>query len=273
MYSTYDESKLKGYDRSKILNHYARAWAAIPLDSNEIIDMRLITDNLNQIQDFTMQYRYLLQNSNEQLLVRADYGHGDSYPHLDVEIISNKKKLVSMDVVQNGKFPTYEYVINMVLLQAEKFEPAVGAKYWISPSCIHPRRVQHIKKRWLEHKEKYQIKTSLTVLSRAVNLGCIQKSLDSVDDIKFENIVEWKLSQIRKEEKKHGGELEIASNLKGEFEQLPFCFFYNTEPEGAKWKLTGYDLEGSEVPLKPVGYVEEIKGERHITRGLEDGEI
>jgi len=273
MYSTYNESRLKGYDRSKIVDHYTQAWATIPLDSNETIDMRLITDRNNRIQDFTMQYRYTIQNSDQQLLIRADYGHGNKYPHMDVEIISNKQKLLSIDVVQNGSFPSYEYVVNMVLLQAEKFEPEVGAKYWVSPSCIHPNRVDYIKKRWLEDKKTYQLKTSLTVISRAVNLVCIQNSSASVDDSVFQNLVESKLSEVRNEEKKQGGELEVAANIKGEFERLPFYFYYTTEPEGAKWKLNGYNFTGSEITLLPIGYVEEIKNDEHITRGLEGDEI
>ena len=117
--------------------------------------MRLITDRNDQIKDFTMQYRYDIPGADELLLVRADYGHGPKYPHMDVEIISNKnkkkkKKLINVDIIQNQKFPSYEYVINMVLMQAEKFEPEVGAKYCISPTQIHTNRISYIKSRWQE---------------------------------------------------------------------------------------------------------------------------
>ena len=46
---------------------------------------------------------------------------------------------------QKGEYPSYEYVINMVLAQAEKFESEAGAKYWISPTQIHPHRISYIK--------------------------------------------------------------------------------------------------------------------------------
>ncbi|HTH20579.1 MAG TPA: hypothetical protein VL854_00040 [Nitrososphaeraceae archaeon] len=64
-----------------------------------------------------------------------------------------------------------------------------------------------------------------------------------------------------------------SSNIKREFKHLPFCFYYSTEPKGAMWRLIGYDYKGNEFPLRPVGYVEEIRNETHITRGLEDNEI
>lgn len=89
---------------AKIIDHHTQAWGTIPLDMNETIDMRVITDTNDKIQDFTMHYRYSLPDSNV-LLVRADYGHGKAYPHMDVEILSQDLKLSSIDVVQNDEFP------------------------------------------------------------------------------------------------------------------------------------------------------------------------
>lgn len=156
----------------------------------------------------------------------------------------------------------------MVLTQAEKFESEVGAKYWISPTGLHPNRVSFIKRR----RKEEGIKTSLTNLSRAVNLTCIKNSKNGVDDKKFENFVEDQINEIKVNEKKYGDKLELTTNMNGDFERLPFLFFIPKYPTGATLKLTGIDDKENEVPVTPFAYVEEIKNGQHITRLLENGE-
>lgn len=123
---------------------------------------------------------------------------------------------------------------------------------------------------------KTGVKTSLVILSRAVNLTCIKAatiSKEYISDSKFQTFVDDRISEIKIEEKKHGGALELISNITGSFERLPFLFYYPTEPPGATLRLIGIDPTGVEVPVRSVAYVEEIKNNQHISRNLENGEI
>ena len=65
-------------------------------------------------------------------------------------------------VPQSSNFLNYEAAINAVFMQVEKYNPLIGAKYWLSPAGIHDERVYIVSKL----KNQLQISTSLTILAR-----------------------------------------------------------------------------------------------------------
>ncbi len=102
-YVTFDKNRLKGPQLSQDYN--IQAQARIPFNQNEFVYMRLYTDKSDQIYDFSMTYCMQL-NSNvdtpvkkefptaTMVNIRADYGHGRGYPHMDVEVFEGKKRLL-----------------------------------------------------------------------------------------------------------------------------------------------------------------------------------
>lgn len=144
-----------------------QAQARIPFNQNEFVYMRLYTYKTDQISDFSMTYCMHLNRNvapvkkkfpkATMVNIRADYGHGRSYPHMDVEVFVGKKKIVNQDVKQDHEFRSYESVISAVLMQVEKLSnPLIGAQYWLSPIGIFAERV----KKLAGLRDRYKISTS-----------------------------------------------------------------------------------------------------------------
>jgi len=60
----------------------------------------------------------------------------------------------------------YEAAINAVIIQVEKYDPKISAKYWLSPFEVHDARVNILSRL----RNQFGISTSLTILARIVNL-------------------------------------------------------------------------------------------------------
>jgi hypothetical protein len=279
-YVTFDENKLKGPQLSQDYNMQAQA--RIPFNQNEFVYMRLYTDKTDQIYDFSMTYCMHL-NSNvdtpvkkkfpnaSMVNIRADYGHGRSYPHMDVEVFVGKKKIVNQDVKQDHEFRSYESAISAVLMQVEKLSnPLIGAQYWLSPIGIFPERV----KKLAELRDQYKISTSLCVISRAINFQLYEntRTTKSVNDAHFWSIVESQIQLIRDKEKELGGSLDVPEiHYSTEMSVLPFIFFV---PENAKYSLKRYTSDGSEIKteMEPLGIVWEKKSGNNFVRDLDPDE-
>ena len=140
--------------------------------------MRLFTGKDDKIKEFTMQYRDLVNYNGVlgKLNIRSDYGHGTKDPHIDIELLdqTGKKKALNKngDVLLDEKVPqptsflNYEAAINAVIIQVEKYDPKISAKYWLSPFGVHDARVNILSRL----RNQFGISTSLTILARIVNL-------------------------------------------------------------------------------------------------------
>ena len=119
----YDKSKLKGPQLNKIQKYNMQAHGKIPINENEFLDMVLNTDKNGKMLDFHMLYRKVFIDGDNSPLglrfkgradsvnIRTDYGHGITYPHIDIEIFDkndHKKKIFDHDVVQYHGFQSYE---------------------------------------------------------------------------------------------------------------------------------------------------------------------
>jgi hypothetical protein len=51
-------------------------------------------------------------------------------------------------------------------MQVQKYNPLIGAKYWLFPADIHPMRIGIVN----ELKNSLNILTPLTILARAINV-------------------------------------------------------------------------------------------------------
>ena len=67
-------------------------------------------------------------------------------------------------IPQTYNFLNYEAAINAVFMQVEKYNPLIGAQYWLSPAGVHPKRIDIIN----ELKNSFEVSTPLTILARAI---------------------------------------------------------------------------------------------------------
>jgi hypothetical protein len=269
-YVTYDKNKLKGFKIGELQRYNMQAWATVPISENQVLDMRLFTDQDNRILDFTMQYRGPFNNleyalaSHTQLRqqttihIRSDYGHvgGVHYPHFDIQLFDNYGRKVSdQDVPQDENFSNYESAINAVFMQVEKLsDPLIGAKYWLSPAEIAPERVSILS----DLRKKYNILTSLSVVSRIINLRTLEETRrGTIDELNFWKIAEYVLQSCKEQETQLGGPLDVEVKYNTDMSMLPFFFF---QPEGAQHIVKAYDLNGKDIEFEPVYMVHEQKG-------------
>jgi hypothetical protein len=217
-YITYDNKKLEGFPAGYGNNDYSffrlKAWANVPISNSEIVRMRLYLLKNKEIEDFTVQYETVVdpkirkkillplkpeytEQDIHKLLIRSDYGHKDKQQnklkHTNVEVLNVKGNKINKDdnmsfIDQSFDVPNYEMAVHYVFMQAEKYNPLIGAYYWISPFGIHDNRVGELYKLWQEA----QLSTPLCILARNVNISII-KFVDNsagrdVPDNKFKEL-------------------------------------------------------------------------------------
>lgn len=278
-YVTYDKIRLNGPRINNTKNYNVQAQGKVPISQKEFVYMRLYTDKSDQIYDFSMTYcRYLNSHGDAQiekkfhngtmLNVRADYGHGRSYPHMDIEVFAGEKKIVSQDVEQDHEFPNYLNAINAVFMQIERISnPLVGAQYWLSPLEIFPERVAKLARL----KGQHEIATSLGVISCAINVRLYEETRAGIiiDDEHFWKIAESQMQLVKEKEKELGGSVDIVQiNYSTQMSVLPFLFF---APEEATYAFKVYRSDGSEILTKGdnLGVVWEKKNGIAIVRDLD----
>ncbi len=172
-YVTYNR-KLNGYPRGFKKDDFhkfkLKAWATVPLSFNEKLDMTAYLSKNDELEDFTTQYRYILNRSQAKkirlplepgysqrdihtLHIRTDYGHkspgGKNIMHTNIELFDVfNNKIHSTFINQDFDIPNYERAIHYVFMQVEKHSPLIGPRYWLSPFEIHPNRVNLIHILW-----------------------------------------------------------------------------------------------------------------------------
>ncbi|MGC1131537.1 MAG: hypothetical protein WA941_01840 [Nitrososphaeraceae archaeon] len=256
---TYDPNKLRGRRIEGLSKYNIQANAIVPITPNETIDMNLFTDKSNKILSFTMQYRDLSTNLN----IRSDYGHGPSFPHIDIEQRDqNDKKVIDIDIPQVDDFLNYESAINAVLMQVEKYNPLVGLRYWLFPGEINADRIPALYRTWKEA----GLKTPLVIFSWLVNIQVYEQSRSrQIEDTTIMEIAKTQIEVCRTNEIKQKGPLDIASvTYSTPMATLPF-FFFVPDHEGIYVQNIGFMEDGSGVAF-------ETKDGRNIIRDLDDQE-
>lgn len=235
------------------------AWANFPLDENSNIDLRLFSDKANEILEHTVQYR----NRAEKTTIRSDYGHTPDKPHFDI-IIEKDGRRIDLNVDQDQKFHSFESIINAVFMQVEKFDSLIGPKYWISPMNIHTERIEIINNEW----KKAQILTTLSILSRVVSLEIINKTMEDkeIDDNYFRTIVLDCIENIRQEEKKFDGPLDISLiKYYNSINNLPFNIIFEPSADVRSF-FKCYNADGSERNVELLGVMNETKTNENFSR-------
>lgn len=273
VYVTYDKGKLKGNQINKMGSYNILARARIPIDKNAFVDMRLFTEKDDRIIEFTMQYRDLVNYNGVlgRLNIRSDYGHGTKDPHIDIELLdqTGKKKALNKNgnvildekVPQPTSFLKYEAAINAVLMQVEKYDPKIGAKYWLSPFGVHDARVNTL----LGLKNQFGISTSLSILARVMTLKLYDETMQEseADMNRFKEIAYAQLRLCKEKERQYAGALDVSEiKYSTEMSVLPFVIFI---PEKAYHDFKRYSC-GTEIQIEPVTVVSELKAGREITR-------
>lgn len=160
--------------------------------------MRLYLLKNNEVEDFTVQYETTIDPERKKniglplkdghtkqdihkLIIRSDYGHKDKQQnklkHTNLELMDAKGNKINKDdnmsfVKQIFDIPNYERAIHYVFMQAEKYNPLIGASYWISPFGIHSNRIQELYNLW----QGAQTSTPLCVLARNVTVAIIKNT-------------------------------------------------------------------------------------------------
>jgi hypothetical protein len=278
-YITFNKRKLRGFQRNSISKYNIQAWANIPIAENGTVDMRLFVGKDNNLQEFTMQYRDHVKYKGILgiLNIRSDYGHGIQDPHIDVEFLDQSgKKILDEKVPQTDNFLNYEDAINAVFMQVEKYNPLIGARYWLSPAYIHPMRVDIVS----ELKNSLDVLTPLTILARVINVRLYEEArrgiqIDTINE--FRKIAESEIKLLKEKERTQGGALDISEvRYSNEMDVLPFLFFLpvTVDPtQKAYYVFKRYASDGKENAVMPVGIVSERDEHgSEITRALNEDE-
>jgi hypothetical protein len=210
------------------------------------------------------------------LNIRSDYGHGIQDPHIDVEFLDQGgKKILDEKVPQTDNFLNYEAAINAVFMQVEKYNPLIGARYWLSPADIHPMRIDIVN----ELKNSLDVLTPLTILARAINVRLYEEAergieTDTINE--FRKIAESEIKLLKEKERTQGGALDISEvRYSNEMSVLPFLFFlpFNEPNQKAYYNFKRYASDGKEIAVMPVGMVSERdEYGSEITRALNEDE-
>jgi hypothetical protein len=284
VYSAYNKSNLIGPQIDNLQKYNIQARGKIPITENEFVDMTLYTDTDDKILDFHTTYLRSFTDKDNTLLgwkfrqdvrslnIRTDIGPHKGQPHIDVEIFDiNNKKIEDKVVKQDDEFTNYESTISAVFMQVERISnPLIGAQYWLSPFGIFLERI----KKLVELKDQSGISTSLSILSRMINVKLYEETRTgmAVDDRQFWKIVKSQLQFCREKEDELGGGLDISQlHYSTEMSVLPFLFFV---PSGAEYCFKKYDSNGLEMPLngRPSAMVWEKKNGLNILRDMDNNE-
>ena len=210
--------------------------------------MRLEVDKKGT-ETYTMQYR----NMASGLQIRTDSAHG--FPHIDVEwhdvqhIAPNKKKIQSK--TRLAAVPeNFEAAINLILINAEQYNPMIGAKYWLMAISPDDELAYALE----QNRQSTGIQSSLTHVARAVEAQitneCIRKNAElSVKEAL--NVCSSMCEKILQAEKAEGHTVEPKISYVQNFIPLLLPVF---APPGSHTIFREYPRTGKDNPEVMLGY-------------------
>ncbi len=244
---TYDESSMKGTSREGFrmheINKYStKAWGTIPLSSNEILDLSLSILKEKQIENFTVQYRTILDPrrnykieeglllpgySNKDIhlmLIRSDYGHGIELRHVNIDLFAKNCEKISdpkNSFIEQKEFniPFYEMALHLVFMQVEKHNPIIGPRYWLSPFQSHESRVDQTYRMW----KASEMLTPLCILARNIHTRItLAGQYDEISEEMFVKTLSESISECREFEKENPDSVKVDFLSLGDGFILPF---------------------------------------------------
>jgi hypothetical protein len=289
-YITYNQ-KLKGYPggfkKEDFSKFNLKAWAKIPISSNEILNMSIYLSKNNEIEDFTMQYRFVFdkrdlanqalkiaiplkegytQNDIHTLNIRTDYGHKNierkiKHTNIDLFDIFNNKINANDDksfIKQNFEISSYESAIHYTFMQAEKINLRIGPQYWLSPFGINENRVDITHKLWQESR----LSIPLCVLSKNIYVRIIEQTYNNkrqILDHEFQEILQNEIALSKKAENENSDSM-ILHQLNQSTDKYFLPFHFSMPEESFRYGSFKYDEDGhkqTEDRFEDMGIVSE----------------
>ena len=157
---TYKPERIR-MDIAKLAGKYKiAAKANIPITKNETIHMRLFVTKDGK-EGYTMQYR----NNVEGITIRCDNAHSE--PHIDKEFPGAPQDKKWLNTIPKN----YEEVIDLILKNAEEYNPRIGAMYLIMPPVMaSDKKVELLENMKISH----GIKTPLSTSPRIINADLVR---------------------------------------------------------------------------------------------------
>lgn len=245
---TYNPEK-RWIDIAKLAEKYKiAARANIPITRTETIDMRLYVTKGGK-QDFTMQYR----NNLRGITIRCDNAH--SRPHIDKELPGARQEKRWLDKIPKD----YEEAINIILTNAEEYNPRIGAMYWIMSPLLSSsdNKVELLEKMRISH----GIKTPLSTLARIVDVYLVNKTHKRKNlRLKHDETIELfdkRCAEIAELERREKGPLTVEQlSYRQGIVVFPFTIF---RPFSAQFDYGDYPFTGKITKDGLVGMEYEMK--------------
>ncbi|MGH9980931.1 MAG: hypothetical protein ACRD6U_05185 [Nitrososphaeraceae archaeon] len=250
-YITYDKSKIRGINKGfkfdDTQTFLLKTWANVPVSSNEIIDLNLNLLKNNEIDNFTVQYRTIMdlnilktgklmipllsgftQNDIHMMLIRSDFGYKNKTSHFNIDLYNKENIKINSNehshYEQNFTITSYEMALHLVFMQVEKHNILIGPKYWLSPFQIHIDRVYNVYESW----KKSKILTPLCILSRNIHTQILLETHGKnigLSENDFQQILYKEIENCKSFEKDNPEDFYVnIPNSKHMF-ILPFNFF------------------------------------------------
>jgi hypothetical protein len=274
-YITYNQ-KLKGYPTGFKKGDYSKfnlkAWAQVPISSNEIVDMSIYLSKNNDIEDFTMQYRLTfdkrhlanngikivlplkegyIQNDIHTLNIRTDYGHKDitgkiKHTIIDAFDVFNNKINTNGDksfIKQNFEFYDLASAIGYIFMQAEKINPLIGAQYWLARLGTDQEKVEVTYRLWKDS----GVSIPLCILSNNIYVKIIEKinrTKKEISALEFKDVIRDEIQVCKNVENKNSDNI-VMHKLHTSTNLFIFPFPFLVPTEGFRYGWFKYDEEGN----------------------------
>jgi hypothetical protein len=271
-YITYNQ-KLKGYPTGFKKEDYSKfnlkAWAKVPLNSRETLDLSIYLSKNNEIEDFTCQYRAVLDKENlsnqavkisiplkegyaqsdiHTLNIRTDYGHkvGGKIRHTNIDFFDVFNNKINTDgdksfIRQNFEIYNFASAIGNVFMQAEKTNPLVEAQYWLSQLGTNENKGEVTHRLWKES----GVSIPLCILSHNIYVKMIERNSKNkkVSASEFQEIIIDEIELCKKVESENSDNIIFHKlDSSSDVYLLPFPFFIPTE--GFRYGSFKYDQDG-----------------------------
>jgi hypothetical protein len=162
--------------------------------------------------------------------------------------------------------------LHYVLIQAEKHNPLVGPKYWLSPCQIHEERLMPTFKAWKESR----IMTPLCILSRNIFRNITIRTHNHneiISDDKFIQILNQEIDKTREFENVNPEYYKVDMPSSDQIFVLPFNFI--VPDNKAKREAFEYSKtkEKKSIKFEELGVIFERQQEHNYNSNFDSGSI
>lgn len=292
-YITYDTHKVKGINKGfsfdDVKTHQLKAWTRIPISGNEILDLYVSKLQNQNIDNFTVQYRTILdpnllkfakilipllpnytKKDIHMMLIRSDYGYKNKTPHFNIDFFNKEGIKINSDenshFEQNFTIPFYEMVLHFVFMQVEKHNSLIGPNYWISPFQIHLDRVSKCYELW----KKSGIATPLCILSRNIHTSILLETYEKnieLSENDFQRILDKEIDNCKSFEKRNPDDFKVNMPNSEDIFILPFNFF-KPDDNAITYSVVYKDKVPQSLEFKPLGAIFYDRSKKYFNSSL-----